>query len=96
MHPQVNIRQNVRALIHIPQGKLHSGHHPLPNPGLVVSLGCGEEPGQVNIVAMVAMPPWMFLITKATAWPVGATGFVGQHRQERDKQQGVKSLAGAW
>ena len=86
----------MRASIHIPQCKPHSGHHSLPDPRLMVAAGCWEESCQVNIVPMVMVSPRVFLIPKAAPLhlPARPRSAVGDHQQ--DHQQMVISRDGAW
>ena len=87
----------MRAPVHIPQCKPHSGHHSLPDPRLVVSAGCWEESSQVNIMPMVMVSPRVFLIPKAAALhlPARPSSAGGDHQQHQHQQM-VISRDGAW
>ena len=89
----------MRAPIHIPQCKPHSGHHSLPDSRLMVAAGGWEESCQVNIVAMVMVSPWVFLIPKAASLhlPARPCSADGCHQQEYQQQGAmVISRHGAW
>ena len=79
MHPQMNIWQNVRALVDISQRQPHCGHHPLPDPGLMVAFRGGEESCQVDVVAMVVVAARVLLVAKAAAFHLPAGSGCAAH-----------------
>ena len=86
VHSQVMVGQNIRGPVDVMQSQLDGRHHALAHCGAGVAGGGGEEPGNVDIVLVVAVTVGMDLITYPASQQVGgqAEGEPGEQQEPHD------------
>ena len=84
MHPEVDVCEDVRTPVDVPQGELHGRHHSLPDPGhlLAPRRGRREEAGQVDVVAVVPVPPRVLLVPETAPLLPGGQGVAEEEEVE--------------